>query len=190
MKNNTYPKLHNAMWPGLVGKGEEEPPISLDKMLEMTAKAEVNGVKFDGVDLFLADPHTSIDTDDDGIKALAQNVGERGLKIGSAVAPVWPPVGGGSAMDEGDGRAAFLEAVKQACRIMGRLRELGVRDSGVIRVDTATDVASWAKNPASNTAKIAETMQQACIIAEDHGERLAAEGEICWGGMHSWKHMR
>ena len=65
MKNNTYPKLHNAMWPGLVGKGEEEPPISLDKMLEMTAKAEVNGVKFDGVDLFLADPHTSIDTDDD-----------------------------------------------------------------------------------------------------------------------------
>ncbi|HAB38756.1 MAG TPA: xylose isomerase [Rhodobacteraceae bacterium] len=189
MKNNTYPKLHNAMWPGLVGKGEEEPPISLDKMLEMTAKAEVNGVKFDGVDLFLADPHTSIDTDDDGIKALAQNVGERGLKIGSAVAPVWPPVGGGSAMDEGDGRTAFLEAVKQACRIMGRLRELGVRDSGVIRVDTATDVASWAKNPASNTAKIAETMQQACIIAEDHGERLAAEGEICWGGMHSWKHM-
>ncbi|MBJ7285661.1 MAG: sugar phosphate isomerase/epimerase, partial [Akkermansiaceae bacterium] len=26
-------------------------------------------------------------------------------------------------------------------------------------------------------------------IAEQHGERLAAEGEICWGGMHSWKAM-
>ena len=22
-----------------------------------------------------------------------------------------------------------------------------------------------------------------------YGERLAAEGEICWGGMHSWRHM-
>ena len=26
-------------------------------------------------------------------------------------------------------------------------------------------------------------------IAEDFGERLAAEGEICWGGMHSWRRM-
>ena len=26
-------------------------------------------------------------------------------------------------------------------------------------------------------------------IAEGYGERLAAEGEICWGGMHGWKHM-
>ena len=26
-------------------------------------------------------------------------------------------------------------------------------------------------------------------MAKDHGERLAAEGEICWGGMHSWKKM-
>lgn len=189
MGTETYPKLHNAMWPGLVGKGEEEPPISLDRMLDLTQAAEVDGVKFDGVDLFLADPHTPIDADEDTIKALADNVGGRGLKIGSAVAPVWPPVGGGSAMDEGEGRQAFLKAVEQSCRIMGRLRDLGVRDSGIVRVDTATDVASWAEDPAGNTAKMAETMRQACDIAEDHGERLAAEGEICWGGMHSWKHM-
>jgi hypothetical protein len=26
-------------------------------------------------------------------------------------------------------------------------------------------------------------------VAEGHGERLAAEGEICWGGMHSWRRM-
>lgn len=189
MGENTYPKLHNAMWPGLVGKGEEEPPIALDKMLDLTAAAEVDGVKFDGVDLFLADPHTPIDAEDDTIKALADNVGGRGLLIGSAVAPVWAPVGGGSAMDEGDGREAFLTAIRQSCRIMGRLRDLGVRKYGVIRVDTATDVASWAADPAGNTAKMAETMRQACDIAEDHGEKLAAEGEICWGGMHSWKHM-
>jgi len=189
MGDYAYPKLHNAMWPGLVGKGEEEPPIALDAMLDMTQAAEVDGVKFDGVDLFLADPHTPIDADDDVIKALADNVGGRGLVIGSAVAPVWEPVGGGSAMDAGDGRQAFLTSIRQSCRIMGKLRELGVREGGVIRVDTSTDVASWAKDPAGNNAIIAETMRQACDIAEDHGEKLAAEGEICWGGMHSWKHL-
>ena len=187
MAQNAYPKLHNAMWPGLVGKGEDEPPISLDAMLDMTQAAEVDGVKFDGVDLFLADPHTSIDVDDDGIKALADNVGGRGLDIGSAVAPVWPPVGGGSAMDEGEGRAAFLEAVRKACAIMARLKELGVRKGGVVRIDTATGVGEWAEDPAGNTAKMAETFRQACDIAADHGEKLAAEGEICWGGMHSWR---
>ena len=53
-----YPRLHNAMWPGLVGKGpDSEPPIDLDTMLDLTAQAEVNGIRFDGVDLFLSEPH-------------------------------------------------------------------------------------------------------------------------------------
>ncbi len=48
---NNYPKLHNAMWPGVVGKGpNSKPVVGFDKMLEMTAAAEVDGVKFDGVD--------------------------------------------------------------------------------------------------------------------------------------------
>ena len=59
MTKNNYPKLHNAAWPGVVGKGEgAEPPIDLDTMLDLTAGASVNGVKFDGIDLFLADPHS------------------------------------------------------------------------------------------------------------------------------------
>ena len=34
---NNYPKLHNATWPGIVGKGpDSEPPIPFDTMLEMT----------------------------------------------------------------------------------------------------------------------------------------------------------
>jgi hypothetical protein len=72
MSENNYPKLHNAMWPGLVGKGSPgaEPFIGLDEMLDLTAKAEVNGVKFDGIDLFLYNPHTDIDSDDDVIKRL------------------------------------------------------------------------------------------------------------------------
>ena len=94
-----YPKLHNAMWPGLVGKGGpgSEPPIDLDTMLNLTAAAEVDGVRFDGVDLFLFDPHTSIDAGDDDLKALADKVRSKGFMVGSVVAPVWPPTGGGSA---------------------------------------------------------------------------------------------
>ena len=60
---STSPKLHNAMWPGLVGKGDEdgqEPPISLERMLELTANAEVNGQKFEGIDYFLFLPHTDL----------------------------------------------------------------------------------------------------------------------------------
>jgi hypothetical protein len=36
---------------------------------------------------------------------------------------------------------------------------------------------------------IAQTFREAADVAESFGERLAAEGEICWGGMHSWREM-
>ena len=127
--------------------------------------------------------------DDDTVKALADSIGERGLAVGSAVAPVWPPVGGGSAMGDDAEQQNFLDAVRKSCRIMGRLRDLGVRQGGVIRIDTATGVDDWAADPGAATARIIETLRLACDIAADHGERLAAEGEICWGAMHSWKHM-
>ncbi|MFP4171338.1 MAG: sugar phosphate isomerase/epimerase family protein [Candidatus Hydrogenedentota bacterium] len=186
--SNNYPKLHNAAWPGLVGKGtEDQPPISLDEMIQFTVNAEVNGVKFDGMDLFLADPHVSIDIDDDGIKRLADKLGSNGLNAGSGVAPVWGPVGGGPAMGSADERKAFVTQVRKACRITSRLRDLGVRPYGVIRIDTASGVEDWAKDPENNTRTIAETFREACDVAADHGERLAAEGEVCWGGIHSWK---
>ncbi len=188
--SNSFPKLHNAMWPGLVGKGDDsEPPIDLDTMLDLTAAADVNGTKFDGVDLFLADPHTPIDASDDQIKELADKVASRNLVVGSAVAPVWEPVGGGAAMGSADDRKQFLDMVRKSCHILGRLKELGVRSYGVVRIDSASGVEDWATDPAGNTKLIADTFRQACDIASDHGERLAAEGEICWGGMHSWKSM-
>jgi sugar phosphate isomerase/epimerase len=186
-----FPAIHNAMWPGLVGKGGPgaEPPIDLDTMLDLTAAAEVDGVRFDGVDLFLFDPHTSIDSTDDDLKRLAERIASRSLKVGSVVAPVWPPTGGGSAMGSEPERALFLTQVRKACAIARKLRELGVRPYGVVRIDSAASPADWAQDPAGNTRRIAETFRRACAIAEDHGERLAAEGEICWGGMHSWKCM-
>ncbi len=187
---NAFPKLHNAAWPGVVGKGDgSEPPIDLDTMLDLTAAAEVDGIKFDGVDLFLFDPHVNIDSSDDALKVLADKVRSRGLAIGSVVAPIWPPTGGGPAMDEGEGRTKFLEQVEKGCRIAAKLRELGVRPYGVVRFDSATSVADWSLDPVGNQAKVAQTFKLAAKIARDHGEKLAAEGEICWGGMHSWRTM-
>ena len=187
---NNFPKLHNAMWPGLVGKGpDSEPPIDLDTMIDLTAKAEVNGVKFDGIDIFHAAPHTNIDFSDDEVKALAAKAQSRGLAIGSIVAPVWPPVGGGSAMGSADDRKKFVANVRKSCELGKRLRELGARNYGVIRIDSAASPSDWIKDPAANTKLIAQTWREACDVAEGFGERLAAEGEICWGGMHSWHAM-
>ncbi len=187
---NNYPKLHNAAWPGVVGKGPGgEPAIDLDTMLDLTADAEVEGVRFDGVDLFLFEPHVNIDATDDQLKALADKVRSRNLEIGSLVAPVWPPTGGGMAMGDAAERKRFLTQVSKACRIARRLRELEVRPNGVVRIDSACSVAAWREDPQGNQRRIAETFREACKVAEDHDERLAAEGEICWGGMHSWRRM-
>ena len=187
---NNFPKLHNATWPGVVGKGaDSEPPIDLDTMLDLTAAAEVDGVRFDGVDLFLCDPHVNIDSTDDDLKLLVEKATSRNLAIGSLVAPVWEPTGGGSAMGDESEQKNFLTQVTKACSIAKKLRELGARPSGVVRIDSSVDPATWAEDPEGNQKKIADTFRQACDIAEDHGEQLAAEGEICWGGMHSWKRM-
>lgn len=189
MNENNYPKLHNASWPGIVGKGQDsESVISFDTMLEMTAAAEVDGVKFDGIDIGLFDPHFDIDSSDDGIKRLADKVASCHLEIGSLVAPIWPPAGG-AAMGSKEERTRFIEQVRKSCHVAKQLRKLGIRRSGVVRIDSASSPQNWAADPVNNTKLIAQTFREACDVAADYGEKLAAEGEICWGGMHSWKAM-
>ncbi len=186
MPENNFPKLHNATWPGIVGKGpDSEPVIPFDDMLRMTAAAEVDGVKFDGVDLGLLDPHISIDMSVDEIKRLADKITKHNLKIGSLVAPIW----GGPAMGTPEQRKSFVEMVRKACHIGKVLRDIGARPYGVVRIDSASSPADWDKDPVNNTKLIAQTFREACDVAAEYGERLAAEGEICWGGMHSWKTM-
>src|SRR6266511_7485 len=137
MKNN-FPKLHNAAWPGLVGKGpDSEPAIDLDTMINHTAAAQVDGVRFDGMDLFLFDPHISIDVTEEQLKRLAEKFTSKNLVVGSVVAPVWPPTGGGSAMGSEAERKQFVTQVEKACRIAERLRRMGVRPYGVVRIDSA-----------------------------------------------------
>ena len=186
-------KIHNAMWPGLVGKGDDEgqePPIGLERMLDMTAAAEVDGQKFDGIDYFLFLPHTDPEASDDELRRIADMIQGKGFAVGSLVAPVWPGTVGDSAMGDAEQREKFLSAVRMACRIAGVFNDHGVRQYGVIRIDSAEfGVEKWREDPTGNTTKIAATFKEAAKIAADHGERLAAEGEICWAGMHSWKQM-
>jgi sugar phosphate isomerase/epimerase len=186
MNDNNFPKIHNATWPGIVGKGDgSEPVISFDQMLKMTAAAEVDGVKFDGIDIGLLDPHVNIDGSEDDIKRLADKVGSLNLNIGSLVAPIW----GGPAMGSREQRTQFVEMVRKACDFGRQLRDLGVRTYGVVRIDSASSPSDWDKDPVNNTKLIADTFREACDVAADYGEKLAAEGEICWGGMHSWRTM-
>jgi sugar phosphate isomerase/epimerase len=186
MQENNYPKLHNATWPGIVGKGEgSEPPIDFDTLLKFTAAAEVDGVKFDGIDLGLLEPHFNINCSDDDIRKLADKVAAHHLDIGSLVAPIW----GGPAMGSKEERKTFVEMVRKACHVGKLLREMGVRPHGVVRIDSASKPDDWLRDPVNNTKLIAATFREACDVAADYGEKLAAEGEICWGGMHSWKAM-
>ncbi|QDT08097.1 sugar phosphate isomerase/epimerase family protein [Stieleria marina] len=186
-------KIHNAMWPGLVGKGDDEgqePAISLEQMLDLTAAAEVDGQKFDGIDYFLFLPHTNPEASDDELRSIADMIQGKGFSVGSLVAPIWPGTIGDSAMGDKEQTDKFLSAVKMACRVAGIFNEHGVRKYGAIRIDSAEfGLEKWAEDPKGNTTKIANTFREAAKIAADHGERLACEGEICWAGMHSWKDM-
>src|SRR5260370_514321 len=90
-------------------------------MLNLTATAAVNGTKFDGVDLFLFAPHVDIDSSDDDLKRLADKVRAKNLVIGSVVAPVWPPTGGGSAMGSDPDLPQVVTQVRNGRRIAQRL---------------------------------------------------------------------
>jgi hypothetical protein len=113
-------KLHNAMWPGLVGKepGTDHPPIGLDRMLEMTAAASVDGQKFDGVDLFLFHSHVDPEASEADIQRMADKIAAKGLAVGSLVAPVWPGTVGDSAM----GSIEQRETDKIVFRLIARMR--------------------------------------------------------------------
>ena len=179
---NAYPALHNAMWPGLVGKGPySEPPIDLDTMLNLTAAAEVDGVRFDGVDRSSRCP-TPISIP----PTTTWRVSPRSSRPRDCVPDRWsrryrPPTGGGSAMGDDAERARFLTQVPQGLpdrEETTRPRHPQVRNDphrfGCQRRGMGQD-------PAADTRRIAQTFREACTIAEDVGERLAAEDELGGG---------
>ncbi len=120
-------------WTGGKGDGEgQEPPISLEKMLQLTAAANVNGQKFDGIDYFLfLCPHTNPEASDAELNKIADQIASYGFTVGSLVARFgqapWD-----SAMGDSAARDKFLSAVKMACRIANIFEKHGVRKYGVI----------------------------------------------------------
>ena len=191
MRSYAYPALHNAMWPGLVGKGpDSEPPIDLETMLRLTAAAEVDGKRFDGVDLFLSLPHTDIDSSDDDLARLADNLRSKNLRAGSLVAPVWPPAGGGSAMGDEAARAAFLTQVKKACRIGRKLRDLKIRSYGIIRIDSADSPRNGPRTrtaiPNESPKRSARPVLSPKISASAWRRKAKSAGPGCIAGGETW----
>ena len=66
----------------------------------------------------------------------------------------------GSAMGDAEERKRFLSAVEKACSIGQKLRKLGRRPYGVVRIDSATGVHDWAADPVGNTKKIVQTFRE------------------------------
>ena len=93
----------------------------------------------------------------DELKAIADKVADKGLAVGSLVAPVWPGTVGASAMGSDEDREKFLLAVKKACRIAKIFNDHGVRKYGVIRIDSAEGPENWSKDPDANQDTIAAT---------------------------------
>src|SRR4051794_26247868 len=162
MPANNYPKLHNAAWPGVVGKGtaDSEPIIPLDTLLKLTAGAEVDGQKFDGIDLFVTSPHFDIDSDAGAVRKMSDHIASFGLKVGSFVAPIWGGAGGGSAMGDADERKRFLSQVRKACAIGKQMREIGIRPTGGVRVGSSVGGGGGGKGPQSKTRLVGPTFRE------------------------------
>jgi hypothetical protein len=186
---NNYPKLHNAMWPGIVGKGAGRQRA--DHRARYAARTDRQR-RSRRAEVRRRRPvhHRS-----------AFRHRQRCRRRSSACRPhreLRPQgrllrradlgrAGGGSAMGDADERKRFLTQVEKGLRSASRCaRSASARPAG-IRIDSSTGVEDWDKDPEGNTKKIAETFREAGKIAQDHGEFIVAEGEICWGGMHSWR---
>ena len=52
-------------------------------------------------------------------------------------------------------RKQFVEQVRKGCRIAEKLRLLGIRPYGVVRIDSASSPDEWYKDPAGSQKKIA-----------------------------------
>src|SRR5688572_21442871 len=111
--HSNFPKLHTTV--GIPQKtGIEAPPIKLEAFLDLTTLAELDGIRFDGVDLTLHDSYLSLEAQDSELKALAADVRDRELVIGTLTAPLLGP---------DPGEEAFLNQVRSCCRIGRRSEE-------------------------------------------------------------------
>ena len=86
-------------------------------------------------------------------------------------------------------RKKFLTQVEKACR--DRPDAARARHPPVRRRPhrLGGQPGDWAATRRATRRRSPRPSAQAARHRRDHGERLAAEGEICWGGMHCWRHI-
>ena len=72
-----------------------EPPIILKKRLQLTAVANVNGQKFDGIDYFQLLAHTYPEASVSKLQKIAYQIPNCGFTIGSLVPFFWRETAGG-----------------------------------------------------------------------------------------------
>ena len=92
----------------------------------------------------------------------------------------------------GDGLGATTASasstqVRKACAIGQQMREIGIRPTGGIRIDSSTGVEAWDKDPKGNTKLIAETFREAGddrrrITASSSSPRARSAGAACIPG--------
>ena len=113
---HSAPKLHNAMWPGLVGKGDRSRPgtahFSLERMLDLTAAANGRTARSSRASITSCSSRTPTReaSDSMNLKKIADTIAKQGFSVGSLVAPVWPGTVGDSAMGDAAAREKFLSA--------------------------------------------------------------------------------
>ena len=185
-----FPKLHNAIWPGVVGKGAGRRAGHRPRH-----DARPDGGRRGGrrpvrrrrpVPGRPARRHRRDRRRPEA--GWPTRCRPRNLVIGSLVAPVWPPTGGGSAMGTPEERQRFPGPGPQGLPDRPEASRAGraARRRRADRLGRASP-ATGRRIPRATRSASPRRSGRPATIAEDHGERLAAEGEICWGGMHSWK---
>ena len=171
------------------GKPGAEPPIDLDTMLDLTAAAEVDGIRFDGVDLFLFDPH--VEHRRHRRRAEAPGRQDRRARTSSSARSSRPSGRRPAAARRwGATRTARSSStqVRKACRI-GReaaraRRPASTASSASTRPSSPAD---WATDPEANTRRIAETFRAGLrhrrgATASGSPPRARSAGAACTAG--------
>ena len=82
------------------------------------------------------------------------------------------------------GARQLSDAGAQSLPHRQKLRDLGIRQYGVIRIDSAASPADWAKDPAATRRRSRDTFREACDIAEEL-RRAAGGGRRNLLGRHA-----
>ena len=186
---NNYPKLHNATWPGVVGKGSGRRRAdhharyaARSSPARPSTRARSSTASISGSPI-----RTSRSTASrDDIKRVIDHISGYGFKVGSYVAPIWGGAGGGSAMGDADERKRFLSAGRKACAIGKQMRECGIRPSGWRPHRLLDRRRGLGQGPGWQHQEIAETFREAGKIAMDYGEisspKARSAGAACIPG--------